>query len=115
VTKDYTVLGSILVSLGCISEKALQDVLSEQRVTVSPKLGDILVLKGLISEEQLDHALRLQKRMRGKNNYKKSIAVADMAIRRHRRESGIAKRSELKKKVDKITSEYPDLTDQLDK
>lgn len=107
-TDNFTSLGSILIAMDLVTEDELNRLLIEQK-TNRIRLGEILVLKGIISEEQLGAAIAAQNRLRGKNKYKQSMAMAELAINRHNRGSAVVKRREVQEKAEKITDEYPEI------
>ena len=99
-------LGEILVAYDAISAEQLDVVLREQRLN-NLRLGDILRLKRAVDEDQLRQALTIQALLRGKNRYKQTLAMAEMATSNYNRRRVIEKRQELRRKADKITDEYP--------
>jgi len=55
-------LGEVMIYRGYITEKELQEALSEQRL----RLGEVLIKAGFITTEQLEHALDYQKAVKMK-------------------------------------------------
>lgn len=117
----YTTLGSILLSMNALKESDLVAVLEEQKNVKEAKLGKLLLEKGYITESQLEAAIAEQNKMRGKNKFAQSMAMADLALKRHRRDSVIFRRKRVVEKSEKaakkITGEdYPAVEDEaLDK
>ena len=113
-------LGNILIGMNAITEEDLQAVLLKQAVMTRTALenlllGKLLVDGGYISDEQLFEAIDRQRQLRSKNKFQKSMAIADHAIKRHRRGSIVMKREAVVKKgketVKKITGKgHPAVT-----
>jgi CheY-like chemotaxis protein len=66
-----------MVATGAITEEELREALRRHEATGNP-LGQILVAMGAATENQLEHALKVQSRLRGRSDAKRSfILVVD--------------------------------------
>lgn len=106
-------LGNILIAMNAITEENLKEVLIKQatmtrRAFENLLLGKLLVDGGYITNEQLFEAIDRQHQLRSKNKFQQSMAMAEHAIKRHRRGSVVVKREAVIKKgeeaVKRITS-----------
>jgi len=102
---DFDQLGAILIAMDAVTEGQLQNILLEQDKD-KIRLGELLIARNIITTEQLDTAVALQQKIRGKNKYEQSIASADLAIKRCNSRSSAEKRKIVKQQVDKISDEF---------
>lgn len=110
---NHSNIGSILVGMNAITETQLQQVLAQQTALTQQALenlllGKLLIDGGFIDQDQLNEAIGKQQRLRSKNKFQQSMAIADHAIKRHRRGSIVVKRDTVMRKgkeaVKRITS-----------
>jgi hypothetical protein len=95
-THDPTSIGNILLAMGAVTEEQLRATLKEQRrLREDQMLGKLLVASGIVSTSQLERAMETQRVMRSKKKVNAAMAVADVAIARHRRDSIIATRERI--------------------
>lgn len=97
--KDPTSIGSILMSLGAVTEPALDAaVRQQQQMQQDLLIGKILVANGACTAEELDTAIRAQASMRNEDPHMRALDVADFALKRRRRKSVIDMRTRLRTK-----------------
>lgn len=78
--ESQTTIGSILVSMGAITEEQLAVAVEEQlNSSVDVLIGKILVADGAISRERLEAALLVQQELRGKDKHRRALAQAKIA------------------------------------
>jgi hypothetical protein len=110
---DPTSIGSILLAMGVITEEQLDRVIEEQqRLREDTLLGKLLVANGYCTAQQLEIAIAAQEGMRSEDKASNAIALADVALSRHRRPSVIKQRKRIMEKgqeaVKSITrDDYP--------
>ena len=86
--EDPTSLGAILLELGLVTHEQLEMVIKQQRLMrEETMLGVLLVHNGILTQTELDIALSAQRGMREKSRIKQAMAVANIAIGRHRRQT----------------------------
>lgn len=118
-TEDPTSLGAILLELGLVTQDQLETVVEQQRhMREETLLGVLLVHNGILTQTELDIALSAQRGMRESNRTTQALAVADIAIGRHRRKTLHDRRERLVAKgaqiAKSITGEnYPAVTSEM--
>lgn len=74
---DPTSLGSILVTMGMITEDQLAEIVElQERATVDQLIGRLAVAEQLITADQLEEALSAQAGLRSKSKPKRALAQA---------------------------------------
>lgn len=116
---DPTSLGAILLELGLVTQEQLEAVVEQQRhMREETMLGVLLVHNGILTQTELDIALSAQRGMREDNRTNQALAVADIAIGRHRRKTLHDRRERLVEKGAQIVKsisadDYPAITDEM--
>lgn len=96
---DPTSLGAILLELGLVTQEQLDEVVEQQRhMREETMLGVLLVHNGILTQSELDIALSAQKGMREDNRTNQALAVANLAIGRHRRQTMVDRRERIVQK-----------------
>jgi hypothetical protein len=103
---SYDRLGDILIAYGIITRDQLHRLLTEQ-VKQHMRLGDLLVLKGILTQSAVSRLLQIQEGLRDKDNRRRVLALADLALISHNRKNVVSARDEIQAKADKISDEYP--------
>ena len=94
--EDPTSLGNILLEWGIITREALERALKEQQTLRGDDLlGRLLVAGGACTEHEINAAMSAQKGLRAAGRHKRAMAVADLAMERHRRKSLLERRQRL--------------------
>lgn len=109
---DPTSLGAVLLELGLVTQEQLDMVIEQQRhMREETMLGVLLVHNGVLTQTELDIALSAQRGMREKSRTKQAMAVANIAIGRHRRQTLLDRRERIIQKGDliarSISNDYP--------
>lgn len=93
---DQTSLGNILLEWGIVTQEQLERALQEQATLRGDDLlGKLLVAGGACTPEEVDMAMSAQASMRAGGKAKRAMAVADLALERHRRHSVIQRRDRI--------------------
>lgn len=113
--EDPTSLGAVLLELGLVTREQLNAVVEQQRhMREETMLGVLLVHNGILTQTELDTALSAQRGMREANKTDQALAVANIAIGRHRRKTLLDRRERLVEKgaqiVRSISNDYPAVT-----
>lgn len=110
--EDASTIGSILLSMGSITEEELWQALIEQKkLREDQLLGKLLVAAGAVTPAQLEQAMAAQRAMRSKQPREAALASADLAIARHRRTSIVARRERIYQKSQGIVKETKRITE----
>lgn len=116
---DPTSLGAILLELGLVTDEQLEEVVAQQRqMREETMLGVLLVHNGILTQTELDIALSAQRGMREENRTNQAMAVADIALGRHRRQTLIDRRERIAEKGAQIVrsisgDDYPAITGEM--
>ena len=111
---DQTALGYLLIEMGLITEKQLEEVVKLQgQIHQDARLGRLLVRRGICDEDEVKQALSYQHRLRKTDPTHRAIIMADLAMRRKRRASVVAQRERVMQKGARvfrsISDEYPEV------
>jgi hypothetical protein len=80
---DETSLGNVLVEMGILTPRQLQEALDRQEnSTLEQLLGAVLVHFGFCTKDDVDAALSAQESLRSGKRVRHALAVADIAIAR---------------------------------
>jgi len=112
---DQTSLGNILLEWGLITKEQLTKALQEQETLRGDDLlGRLLVAGGACTAEDIDMAMSAQASMRATGKTKRALAVADLALERHRRDSIIQRRDRIIQQAEQvhrsISNDYPTIS-----
>ena len=75
---DPSSLGNVLMELGYVTQEELDRVLDLQ-TTLDSLMGSLLLSEGVISEKQLRQATEIQQGLRSKSKYDRAMAAAGVA------------------------------------
>jgi len=111
-SEDPTSLGAVLLELGLVTQEQLNDVIEQQQhMREETMLGVLLVHNGVLTQSELEIALSAQQGMREENRTNQALAVANIAIGRHRRKTMLDRRERIAQKgaeiVRSISANYP--------
>lgn len=115
---DPTSLGAVLLELSLVTKEQLDNVIEQQRtMREETMLGVLLVHNGVLTQTELDIALSAQQSMREENKPQQAIAVANLAIGRHRRPTLLERRERIVQKGNfiarSLSGDYPIVSTEL--
>lgn len=116
--EDPTSLGAILLELRLVTQEQLDETIRlQETMRKDTLLGVLLVHNGLLTQQELDVAISAQESMRTHDQAGHALAIADVAIARHSRQTLVDRRLRIMEKGEmiarSISDHYPTITPEI--